>query len=105
MITIENIITAIKKKRVYWTTHSEAERFNDNLYCDDILSCILNGNIIEKYENDKPLHSCLIFGKSNDIFIHSVIGYNNKTGYIRIITVYIPDKEKWENDFITRKKK
>jgi hypothetical protein len=30
---------------------------------DDVLRCIDSGEIIEQYEDDKPLPSCLILGK------------------------------------------
>ena len=101
---LSNIKDSIVQSRVLWSSHAEFERYQDDLTRDEVLSAILNGEIIEEYDNDKPLPSCLIYGKDNNKQIHIVIAFNNNTGFIRIITVYIPDFRRWENDLRTRRK-
>lgn len=101
---IKYIKKAVKDNKVYWSKHSEIERFQDNLNEQDILESIIVGDIIEDYPNDKPLPSCLIYGIVKSKKIHTVVGLNENTGFIRIITVYIPNLEKFENDFKTRRK-
>lgn len=67
----------------------------------DILNVIEQGEIIEDYEEDYPFPSCLILGESKDKKIHIVVSINE--GMIYLITAYIPDSLKWENDLKTRK--
>ncbi len=101
---LKNIKEAIIKENVLWSKHADKERFKDELSFDEVLESIMNGEIIEEYSDDKPLPSCLISGKSNNKNIHIVVGYNKTTEVIRIITVYIPSLDIWNNDFKTRRK-
>lgn len=102
-MNLESIKNSVKNNEVYWTLHAEDERFQDYLSKSEVLKSILYGEIIEEYPNDKPLPICLVFGTVNNKNIHSVIGVNSGTNSIRIITVYIPSLEKFENDFRTRR--
>lgn len=71
---------------------------------EDIESALLNGEIIEEYENDYPYPSCLIYGINlNDKVLHVVCGVNEVE--LWIITAYYPDNKKWEKDLKTRKEK
>ena len=86
------------------TQHAN-RRFNERgISLDDIESAIFSGKIIEEYPNDKPLPSCLIFGKSaKNLPLHIVASIDEE--FLYIITAYYPSSEKWENDFMTRKEK
>ncbi|WP_242877567.1 DUF4258 domain-containing protein [Eisenbergiella tayi] len=69
---------------------------------NDIIHCIIHGEIIEQYPTDYPYPSCLILGISvNDKLIHTVIGSNQSQ--LWIITAYYPDINKWSEDFRVRK--
>ena len=69
---------------------------------DDIVNCISTGEIIKQYEDDKPLPSCLILGKScNGKPLHIVV--SNDDNFIYLITAYYPDPSVWKADFKTRK--
>ena len=50
---------------------------------------------------DFPYPSCLILGESKNKPLHVVASINGE--YIYVITSYIPDSERWENDWKTRK--
>ena len=64
--------------------------------------CIENGEIIEDYPEDFPHLSCLIFGYNvNNKVIHVVVGKDS--AFIYIITAYIPNTTKFENDLKTRR--
>jgi hypothetical protein len=95
---------SVTENKVLWSSHAEFERYQDELTRDEVLAAIRNGEIIEEYDNDKPLPSCLFCGKGKNKVIHVVLAFNNITGFIRIITVYIPDLKRWENDLRTRRK-
>lgn len=69
---------------------------------EDVMNCIIQGEIIEQYPTDYPFPSCLILGISvSGKFLHSVIGSNQSQ--LWIITAYYPDINKWSEDFKARK--
>ncbi len=70
---------------------------------DDILEVISSGDILEKYPDDMPFPSCLIYGKSNNRPIHVVCALSDEE--IIIITAYEPDPNKWINFRFRRKLK
>lgn len=101
---IENIINAIKNDRIRITDHADEETHSDNLTFEEVLSSVINGEIIEDYREDKPYPSCLIFGQNNKKEpIHSVWAYNEKNKWAVLITVYRPDPNRWI-DWKTRRK-
>lgn len=68
----------------------------------EVRSIIENGEIIEDYPEDHRGHSCLIFGYSSQARpIHIVCA--PKVDYLAIITAYIPDKNKWSDNYKQRK--
>ncbi len=68
---------------------------------NDIISCIMNGIIIEEYPDDYPFPSALILEIKDNNPLHVVAGMSDE--YLWVITAYRPDKEKWENDYKKRK--
>ena len=70
----------------------------------DIRNCIMTGEIIEQYPDDFPFPSCLVYGYdlSNRV-IHVVISSEGESG--RIITAYIPNTEKFQDDLKTRRER
>ena len=84
------------------TKHANERLKERKITADDIVNCISTGEIIKQYEDDKPLPSCLILGKScNGSPLHIVV--SNDDTFIYLITAYYPDPTVWEADFKTRK--
>ncbi|MDJ0658927.1 MAG: DUF4258 domain-containing protein [Crocosphaera sp.] len=95
---INNIILAIKANQVIISRHAKEEAEADSLKLDEIFISVIDGDIIEFYEDDKPYPSCLIYGNNqHQEPIHSVWAYNKDTGYAVLITVYRPNPNKWIN--------
>jgi hypothetical protein len=67
--------------------------FERNISTDDLIIIISSGEIIEDYPDDEPCPSVLIVGFINSIAYHTVVAVC--TDHIRIITVYIPEEDKW----------
>lgn len=101
-LKIDNIKQMVKDEKIRWTNHVIARLFQRNISQEDIKNALLNGEIIEEYENDYPYPSCLIFGINlkNEI-LHIVCGLNEIE--LWVITAYYPDNINWEKDFKTRK--
>lgn len=70
----------------------------------EVRKVIFEGEIIEDYPEDARGHSCLMVGRGDaDRAIHIVC--SPKDEYLAIITVYIPSKDQWLDDFKSRRKK
>lgn len=103
LLTIDELKSLCANEDDIFMTFHVAERCRErNISADDILSTILNGEIIENYPNDYPFPSALVFGYNvNNQILHVVAGVGNNK--LWIITAYYPDTVKWENDLKTRK--
>jgi len=103
MIQIESIIQSIEDKRIRITDHADEEASNDRIVLIEAFDTISSGEIIERYPDDKPYPSCLIFSKlKDDDPIHTVWAFNQATQSSVLITVYRPDPEKWIDGKIRR---
>ncbi len=101
-ININIIRQMVKDEKIRWTNHVIVRLFQRNITQEDIEKVLLNGEIIEEYENDYPYPSCLVYGMSlKNKVIHVVCGIDKNE--LWIITAYYPDNIKWKNDLKTRK--
>ncbi len=85
------------KIHVKFTDHARIEMLNDNIRVDDILAVVNTGEVIEKYPDDKPFPSCLVYANVNNIPIHVVCAMPQNTEILIIVTTYLPDPDKWIN--------
>jgi len=102
MLNIEEIRVACNGNKILITKHM-AMRFQDRgIYIADIKNCIMTGEIIRQYEDDKPFPSCLLLGLDiGKKRLHVVVSLNE--GFVHVITAYYPDPEIWDADFKTKK--
>ena len=101
-VNIDTIKKMVKEGKIRWTNHIVVRLFQRNINQEDVENAILNGEIIEEYENDYPYPSYLIYGINLDKdVLHVVCGTNSIE--LWIITAYYPDNIKWEKDLKTRK--
>ena len=101
-LNIEKIKQFINEGKLRWTNHIAIRLLQRNITQEDVEMALLNGEIIENYEDDYPYPNCLILGmnKSNE-HLHIVCGSNETE--LWLITAYYPDRSEWENDLKTRK--
>ncbi|NHZ72775.1 MAG: DUF4258 domain-containing protein [Aquificales bacterium] len=90
---------------VLWSRHAITEAVKDNLSRRDVEGVLLFAEVIEDYPPlRRPLPDCLVLGFLQEHKpVHAVIAVDEPNDCIFIITVYLPAKEKWENDWQTRK--
>ena len=104
ILSIETIKSLVKMGKLRWTNHIMIRLLQRNISQSDIEKTLLNGEIIEEYEDDYPYPSCLVFGRNLDNeVIHVVCGSNGEE--LWIITAYYPDRTEWEKDLKTRREK
>ena len=89
-------------RKIKWSVHVAARMAERDIKRNDVINCIMKGEIIEYYTNDYPYPSCLIFGFTlRNRVIHVVLGYDGDNVYI--VTAYYPNTDKFEADLKTRK--
>ena len=95
-MNIKDIIESIKNGSIRISDHADEEIHSDNLTFEEVFVSVLGGEVIEKYLEDSPYPSCLIYGGNfKNEPIHSVWSYNKSKGASVLITVYRPDPKKW----------
>lgn len=101
-MNIEQIRELCTQSKIKWSSHATSRIQQRGINRNDVVNCIMNGEIIEQYPDYWLNPACLIFGYSLDNkIIHVVVGIDE---YIHIVTAYFPDTEKFESDMKTRKK-
>jgi uncharacterized protein DUF4258 len=95
-VNLEELRNAILMGRVRISDHADEQAAADKLTVEEIFASVLAGEIIEDYPSDRPYPSCLVFGPSSrNEPVHSVWAYTSKTGWAVLVTVYLPDPERW----------
>lgn len=89
----KKITGLIESGKILISHHARVRMFERNVSTDDLTSVIASGEIIEEYPEDEPCPSVLIMGLINTVAYHTVIAIC--TDHIRVITVYIPEEDKW----------
>ena len=101
-VHIKEIQTFCEQAKIRWSQHCLERMQERDIIREDVITCILHGEIIEDYPDDFPHPSCLVFGYAvNNKAIHVVVGSDGE--YIYIITAYFPNTVKFEDDLKTRK--
>ncbi len=77
------------------TNHARARMNERHVRMEDVEDLIMDGVIIEEYPDSKPCPAALILGPVAGCSCHAVVACCKE--YLRIITVYWPEDDKWEN--------
>lgn len=85
---IEVIKDKIRRREFVFSSHAEEARMDDGLTAQEVITAILNDEILERYLNTGRGESCLVLGFVEDTPIHIVCGWRGDM--LVIITVYIP---------------
>lgn len=101
-LKVDTIKELVRTGKIRWTNHCIVRLFQRNISQEDIENALLNGEIIEEYENDYPYPSCLVYGIDlNNKVLHVICGTSETE--LWVITAYYPDNIKWKDDLKTRK--
>ena len=100
-MTVTEIAAECAAGNIKWTAHALERMEEREIGRTDIIACIKNGKIIEQYPEAYPYPACLILGTANNTPVHIVVGHGS--GFIWVITAYIPDETEWKDGFSTRK--
>ena len=101
-ININEIQQLCRDEAFRWTNHIHVRLQQRNIVIDDVVSTIINGEIIEQYPNDYPFPSCLLLGETiGKKPLHVVCGISS--GELWMITAYHPNIDEWMKDFKVRR--
>ena len=102
LLDIKDLRDLCHDKSIAITKHAKFRLEERGISMEDIKSAVQTGEIITRYEDDKPFPSCLLLGATDrSKYIHIVASIDN--GYLYIITAYYPSENVWESDLKTRK--
>lgn len=89
--------------KIFFRVHAVQRMFERNVSVKNTLQALQSGEIIEDYSAEMPEPGRLVLGFQGKHPFHLVASENPKTNEVTVITVYIPDPEKWSKDFKRRR--
>lgn len=102
MINIKRLQEYYSQDKIIISIHAQERLRQRGIKQRDIKNSIMTGEIIEQYPDDFPFPSCLVFGYTFDKRVLHIVISDEGTAS-RIITAYYPSKDKFEDDYKTRK--
>ena len=90
-LTIDELRGLCTPDNIYLTLHASKRLEQRGILIDDVISCIMTGEIIEEYPNDYPYPSCLTLGNLNTkMSITCCSRFQSRTAldYHRILPVF-----------------
>ena len=97
-----DIVNEIKHEEFIFSRHAYIRSIERYITIDEIIESTNNIEIIEEYPDDKYSPTCLLLGfTKNNRPIHIQITLDS-SNIMKIITLYEPDSNNWENNCKTR---
>jgi hypothetical protein len=97
--------SCVKRRRLRWTYHINMRLKGRFIPREAILSSVDAYEIIEEYPGDKYLPSYLVYTEYESDVIHVLMAIDLANDVVTIITAYRPDREEWERDLRTRRRR
>lgn len=95
-----------KNDRLAFKKHALLRMYQRKIMVDEVREALLNGEIIESYQSDRPLPSFLLLGYTFERRpLHVVVALDLEGDMAWVITVYQPSDEEWEEGFRKRREK
>jgi len=93
----------VNKPELLFRVHAVQRMFERHVSVKNALGAIKAGETIEDYSSEMPEPSRLILGFQGKRPFHVVASENPETNVTTIITVYIPDPNRWTKDSKNRR--
>jgi hypothetical protein len=93
----------VNNRKTIFRVHAVQRMFERHVTLKNTLSAIKTGEVIENYSSETPEPSRLILGFQGKRPFHVVTSENLETNETTVITVYVPDPNKWKKDSRSRK--
>jgi hypothetical protein len=89
--------------RLLFRVHAVQRMFERNVSVKNVSQALQSGEMIEDYSSEMPEPSRLVLGYQGKRPFHVVTSENTDNNETTVITVYLPDPQKWTKDFRTRR--
>ena len=89
--------------KIIFRVHAVQRMFERNISAKRVCQALQFGETIEDYSAEMPEPSRLILSFQGKRPLHVVTSENPWTNEVTVVTVYIPNPEKWDKDFKSRK--
>lgn len=89
--------------KLLFRVHAVQRMFERTISARKVAQALQAGETIEDYSAEMPEPSRLILGFQGKRPFHVVTSENADTNQITVITVYVPDSNKWNKDFRSRR--
>jgi len=89
---------------IQFSGHAITKIFQRALSKNAIREIIAEGEVIADYPDDCPYPSYLLCGYCGDEPIHIVVAQDKRSGRCFVVTAYKPDRDKWSEDFKSRRR-
>lgn len=93
----------MNNSKILFRVHAIQRMFERHIAAKNVSRVLQSGETIEDYSAEMPDPSRLILGFQGKRPFHVVTSENLETNETTIITVYIPDPDKWNKEFRRRK--
>ena len=93
----------MNNSKILFRVHSVQRMFERGITAKKVRQVLESGETIEDYSAEMPEPSRLILGFQGKRPFHVVTSENPGTNETTIITVYIPEPDKWRKDFRSRR--
>jgi Domain of unknown function (DUF4258) len=101
---IEVLRGAAAEGCIQWHHHALERFLEREISRAEVVSAIINGEVIEIYSTNRPYTSCLMLYVEMEP-VHVVAAADPAARICHVITAYRPDLEHFEPDFRTRRKR
>jgi len=89
--------------KILYRAHAVQRMFERQISPVKVRRALEAEDVIEDYSSEMPEPSRLILGFQGKRPFHVVTSENPEKNEITVVTVYLPDVNKWKKDFRTRK--
>ena len=89
--------------KIQFRVHAVQRMFERSVSVKKVTQSLRTGETIEDYSSETPEPSRLILGFQGKRPFHVVASENPASGETTIITVYLPDPDRWTKDSRNRK--
>lgn len=89
--------------KILYRVHAVQRMFERKISATKVRRALEAGDVIEDYSAEMPEPSRLMLGFQGKRPFHVVTSENLEANEITVITVYLPDSNKWKKDSRSRK--
>jgi hypothetical protein len=93
----------VNNPKILFRVHAIQRMFERKVSVGNVSQALQSGEIIEDYSAEMPEPGRLILGFQGKRPFHMVISENSVMNEFTIVTVYIPDPNKWDKNFKSRR--